>query len=290
MFLHGGVLHLVFNLWILWQLGRLLEHLLGRIEFAIVYVASGLFSSLVSLWFHPVTVSVGASGALFGTLGALFAFLIHRYTVLSLEVFRKLRNNAILFLAYNVALGLLIESVDLAGHLGGFVAGFICGLLLVPLKSKSFASRVVWNCMIASGLASAFIFAVGSMPAAPSDLAEEVTRFRNVERACLKEYNTAAQRLSTNRISNRAFLEILKRNVLIRWRDAREQLPSMNDVPDSHAAFMSTLKNYIDAREESWVFLALAIRHNDQGKLAKHHEEWAKAEQLARELSQADIE
>src|SRR4029077_21253257 len=77
MFLHGSILHLALNGWALYQLGALFEILVGSPRMLLVYFATGLAGSLVSAWFSQVP-SVGASGAIFGLLGALIAFLLRR--------------------------------------------------------------------------------------------------------------------------------------------------------------------------------------------------------------------
>ncbi len=71
MFLHFGIVHLAMNMWILWGLAQVVERLVGSTGFAIVYMASGIAGSIASLAWYPVAVSAGASGAVFGTAGAL---------------------------------------------------------------------------------------------------------------------------------------------------------------------------------------------------------------------------
>src|SRR6266849_6572430 len=75
-FIHGGLLHIAFNMWCLWDLGRLAESVYGHWTFAVVYLVTGLASSLTSVAWHPAGLSVGASGAIFGIAGALIASLL----------------------------------------------------------------------------------------------------------------------------------------------------------------------------------------------------------------------
>src|SRR5450756_633095 len=72
-FIHGGLLHIAFNMWCLWNLGRLAESVYGHWTFAMVYLIAGLAASLTSVVWNPVILSVGASGAIFGIAGALIA-------------------------------------------------------------------------------------------------------------------------------------------------------------------------------------------------------------------------
>jgi rhomboid protease GluP len=71
MFVHGGLLHLAMNTWVFWYVGRLVERLLGPLAFSAAYLLAGLAGSIASLAVHPATVSVGASGAIFGLFGVL---------------------------------------------------------------------------------------------------------------------------------------------------------------------------------------------------------------------------
>ena len=73
LFLHSGLWHIAFNMWCLWDLGAICESLYGHVTFAAVYLISGIGSSLASVWWHPAVPSVGASGAVFGIVGALSA-------------------------------------------------------------------------------------------------------------------------------------------------------------------------------------------------------------------------
>jgi membrane associated rhomboid family serine protease len=72
-FLHIGLMHIFFNMWCLWDLGAMCEGLFGHATFAAVYLISGVGASLASVWWRPVGVSAGASGAIFGIVGALIA-------------------------------------------------------------------------------------------------------------------------------------------------------------------------------------------------------------------------
>jgi len=283
--LHGGLMHLAFNVWMLWQLGGLLERLLGKIEFTVVYLASGMFGCLISLWFHPDRVCVGASGAIFGILGALFAFLVHHSKSISPESVSKLRNGGLIFLAYNTVLALFVDSIDLAGHLGGLMVGFATGLVVIPLTRKTLSIRLTGNLFAVVGIAVALFAAVHLMPSAPPDFFHEISRFRAVEQTCIEQYDSAAQRHMAREISNRTFSQILDRDVLRPWCEAKERVLVMSNGSGPQAQFMSKLTDYVDARYKSWKALSAGIRAGDKQKLARYQKQWARAEQLARELS-----
>lgn len=128
MFLHGGFAHVLLNGWALYQLGALFEMAVGSARMLVVYVLTGLAGSLASLlWTQGL--SVGASGAIFGVLGALIAFLLRRRERLT-PFARSLLSQLVGWAAINVFIGFTVPMIDNAAHLGGCTAGFLLGLLL----------------------------------------------------------------------------------------------------------------------------------------------------------------
>jgi rhomboid protease GluP len=130
MFLHIGLMHLFFNGYALVILGTELERLLGWQRFLTIYLLSGLYGSLASYAFSD-SLSAGASGAIFGLIGALAAFFALHRQQLGKWGQRRLMN--ILFLiAINLFLGLTQPWIDNWAHMGGLVAGLVLGWALVP--------------------------------------------------------------------------------------------------------------------------------------------------------------
>ena len=130
MFLHGGFVHLLLNAWALYQLGGLFEIWMGSVPLLLVYFVSGIAGSLASALITS-TPSVGASGAIFGLLGALIAFLLRRHESLTPQA-RSLLMQLVGWAAINVVFGFSVKNIDNAAHLGGCAAGFLLGLLLRP--------------------------------------------------------------------------------------------------------------------------------------------------------------
>ena len=132
MFLHAGLLHLVVNLISLFQLGRFYELMFGTKRFLFIYFTSGLVASLASVRWTQLP-SVGASGAIFGVLGA-FIFSIRRSPLWRHHPAGKsLVAQAIFLIIANIILTWTIPQIDKAGHVGGLVAGLILGAILPPL-------------------------------------------------------------------------------------------------------------------------------------------------------------
>jgi membrane associated rhomboid family serine protease len=127
-FLHAGWLHIGFNMYVLFILGPPLERVLGHGRFLTLYVLSGVGGSVASYWFSPVnTLSVGASGAIFGLMTAWIV------------VGRRLNRDVtqiIVLLGINVVLGFVMGGVDWRAHLGGAVTGGLVALVLTTGRGQ----------------------------------------------------------------------------------------------------------------------------------------------------------
>jgi rhomboid protease GluP len=133
MFLHGGLMHIGFNMWCLWDLGALCESLYGRWTFAAVYFITGLAGGIVSVGWNPGVLSVGASGAIFGLAGALIAsFYLGEFSFGGLAIKGVLRS-LLFFAGFNIVFGFLVPGVDNGCHFGGLISGLILGALIAKL-------------------------------------------------------------------------------------------------------------------------------------------------------------
>ena len=131
MFLHAGLIHLFFNCFALFIFGRLVEGVYGHTRFTTIYLLAGLSGGVLSYMFNRAAIAVGASGAIFGILGALAAyFVVHRDTFG--EMGRRNLTGLATIAAVNLAIGLLIPNIDNWAHLGGLAGGFVMGLALAP--------------------------------------------------------------------------------------------------------------------------------------------------------------
>ncbi|MDP9041369.1 MAG: rhomboid family intramembrane serine protease [Bacteroidota bacterium] len=128
-FLHIGILHLLFNMYALLYIGILLEPRLGSWRFGIAYLATGLLASCASLYWHPMTVSAGASGAIFGMYGVFLAMLTTNLIEKSLR--KPLLTSIAIFVGYNLLNGMK-GGIDNAAHIGGLVSGIIIGYSFYP--------------------------------------------------------------------------------------------------------------------------------------------------------------
>ncbi|MBA4388911.1 MAG: hypothetical protein C0404_13090 [Verrucomicrobia bacterium] len=127
-FVHIGLLHIAMNMWVLWDVGVLVERLYGNLFFAVVYLISGILGSLASVWWHTEILSAGASGAIFGLYGALLAFFIVRRSSIPSRMMKSVSRICVFFILFNVAYGSWQPQIDNAAHLGGLLGGFLVGL------------------------------------------------------------------------------------------------------------------------------------------------------------------
>jgi rhomboid protease GluP len=135
-FVHIGVMHIALNMWCLWGLGRLAESVYDRWTFGGLYLITGLSASIASLFWRPVGVSAGASGAIFGIAGALIsAFYVGEFS-LPKTVVSGLLTSVLKFAGYNLVLGAFLGHTDNAAHVGGLVSGLILGALIARLAPQ----------------------------------------------------------------------------------------------------------------------------------------------------------
>jgi rhomboid protease GluP len=132
-FIHGGLLHIGFNMWCLWSLGRLAESVYGHWTFGAVYLITGLAASLGSVIWNPVILSVGASGAIFGIAGALIAsFYLGEFSLPRAAVSGVLRS-VLIFAGYSLVFGAMSHGTDNAAHIGGLLMGLLLGALIAKV-------------------------------------------------------------------------------------------------------------------------------------------------------------
>lgn len=132
-FLHGGLIHLLMNSFSLYIVGRIVEVNFSKTSYINIFFFSGLLGGIVSIYFHPLDVVIGASGAIFGIFGALAGFFIAFRKELKKNSFV---NDFIIIITINLFLGLSIESIDMSAHIGGLVFGIVSGYILSKFPNK----------------------------------------------------------------------------------------------------------------------------------------------------------
>ncbi len=129
-YVHGGIIHIALNMWCLWSLGFLAERVFDPWTYVLIYTFCGLAGSLASLWWHPLAVGVGASGAIFGLAGALIAALYLGHLPISKQAIQGTLKSLLIFAGYNLFFGAVARGIDNSAHIGGLLAGLGLGAVL----------------------------------------------------------------------------------------------------------------------------------------------------------------
>lgn len=190
-FVHAGILHLGINLYVLRDIGREVERSYGRISFSLIYLLSACGGALTSIFVNPLLVSAGASGAIFGSFGAMLSLVWRRP-----ESFPKgyllLHGKIVVFLIlYSIIFSLIDKNTDNAAHFGGCLVGFLAGLCFLPRQpDQSDALKKTGACLLVFGLIAVTIFAHQQFANRPDVLAETYYR-KAVQMLKENNYSTA---------------------------------------------------------------------------------------------------
>lgn len=131
-FLHGSFLHIGCNMYMLYSIGPQIQRIFGKVKYILLYLISCITSSALSTIINPDAISVGASGGIFGLMGALLAFAIIERNKIDKEYTMGL----IKTIGINLVIGLLVINIDNAAHIGGFLGGIILGFIFYKFGRK----------------------------------------------------------------------------------------------------------------------------------------------------------
>lgn len=149
-FLHGGLFHLAVNMYMLYILGSMLEPAVGRLRFGLIYAVSLLSGSFGALVASPHSLTVGASGAIFGLAGA--SVLVMRAHGVDIRA-----SGLPLFIGINLLFSLAVPGISIGGHVGGLIGGGLAAILLFELPQRVRALPVVLPMLLAVGLGAAAV-------------------------------------------------------------------------------------------------------------------------------------
>ena len=291
-FLHIGLLHLCVNMWALFSLGLLVERLFGNVAFLLLYLIAGLCGSIASLAWSPLIVSAGASGSIFGLLGAVLGFALVRHHALPPEVSRRLRKSSLIFIGFNLFFGFTTPGIDNAAHLGGFAAGLLGGLLWAQLGAETSRggqrtralALTCYGCLVV-GITACLVPRVS---AEQEQYLQTLLDFEVTERQTFDRHNEYVRLLELNQITETELAARLEQNVLPAWRDIHKRLRECHDVPPAYKAQHPDLLAYLQAREEAWTLMVRAIRDKDDDLTSKSQDEWNRADRIAKRLNPAN--
>lgn len=140
MFLHFNFEHILMNMLSLFIFGKIVESIIGSWRMLIIYIISGLYGNFVSLSFNTTTISVGASGAIFGLIGSIFVIMY-----LSKNFNKKMIGQLLIALFVLIVFSLFMSNINIMAHLGGFISGVLITLIGYYFKTQS---SLFWSFLI----------------------------------------------------------------------------------------------------------------------------------------------
>lgn len=180
-FLHIGILHLVLNMLGLWILGRLLEQMYGPLRYFVIYMVAGIVGAVASFAIGPPGMSAGASGAVFGVLGAAAAELALFRGAYEERWRRALFGNLLFLIVANVGIGVIYPAIDQVAHLGGLFAGALTAALL-SRHARWADTTVVRGLATLLGVVCAGSIAFAAWGVATNDFGDTMARYPRVTR------------------------------------------------------------------------------------------------------------
>jgi membrane associated rhomboid family serine protease len=275
-FVHVNLVHVGLNMWALWNAGRLTERLYGKWSYLFLYFASGVLASFASIAWDPRQVSMGASGAIFGVLGAFLAFLARRRADVPAAMLRAHWISTLAFVLFNLVSGFLQPGIDNAAHVGGILSGFFLGWLLArPLNPDERSEFPFKPSLAALMFASAAVLAaLWQVQGLASQLAPNERYIRDHawymkgETTNLQLWQDLAAQAAAGTISDAELGERFARDILPFWQSAEARL--RKEAPSVHAAQRKTadlLLQYVQARLEWCRAVIDATRNQDASRI-----------------------
>ena len=253
-FVHIGVMHLLMNMYALLYIGYVLEPILGNIRFISAYLMTGLLASLNSLWWHDLSVSAGASGAIFGLYGVFLALLTT--SIVEKSTRKPLFISIAIFIIYNLMNGLK-EGVDNAAHIGGILSGIVIGYAFLPtLRNKT--SKLFNTGILILLLTSTLVLTAVALKRIPNYIGKYdyimMQTFKN-DSIALSIYDMADS-MSTEekliQINNRAITPMQENILLMQQTDTMQLPPAIRYE-------IQLYKKYYQLRLSSFILYSKAI-------------------------------
>jgi rhomboid protease GluP len=268
-FLHGGLIHLLLNMYALLYIGGLLESKFGNKRYIISYIATGIFASIASISFNDNVVSVGASGAIFGMYGVFLSLLGLKGIDLPRESRKNLIPSILFFIGYNLFYGFTKEGIDNAAHIGGLISGILIGLAFYPSLKQPRYSR-----LISIGIGCIIIVSIIIMPKIiPNKLGEfnsTMEEFVIIEEKALWMYKEDLSYIPPENIQY--YYDKLRNEGIDLWKDNLELLETLSDLPPYLEERVNLLKEYCDLRMKSCETMQYLLKHNRQSDQEKMEE------------------
>jgi membrane associated rhomboid family serine protease len=277
LFVHFSVLHVLLNMWALWNVGRLSERLFGRGTLLFLYVAAGVLSSLTSIAWDPSLSSVGASGAIFGVFGAFLAFLARQRQQIPSTIVRRHWISTSAFVLFNLVSGAIQPGIDNAAHVGGLLSGFVLGIMLARPLDREIRKQFPVNQSLAAAafIATVILAAIWQVKGNGSELTIPEQYFRrhsayvSGEAQNLQLWNTLAQRANAGSISEVELGQRFEQDILPFWQAQRDQLQKESEtLKGAERAYALLVVDFVKSRYEWASALVDAAKNNDSSRAA----------------------
>ena len=281
MFIHFGLMHVAFNMFALYQTGRMVERMYGSVHFALLYVFSGLSGSMVSILWHPLNNSAGASGAIFGVFGGLLAFILKPGNAVPPAIVNEHRNSTLGFIGFNLFYGFSQSGIDNGAHLGGLLGGLVFGLLLArPLDIAARAQAGMARRLLPVLACVLLLGALGYPLWHPGEQAMQERRFRTVLREMPQREQLASADASAwlgkaraKTISAAQLADAMEQNVVPQWEQLYQsvQQATLDERSDAYP-LRAALLRYLDDRRQACRLIALGVRSNDKALIEQSNQ------------------
>jgi rhomboid protease GluP len=262
-FLHFGVIHLLVNMWVLRDVGREVERLVGSTGFLIGYLVSGFFGSLASVFWQEAAVSAGASGAVFGVFGMLLGFVVLRKGSIPVEALRDRAGGAIAFLIFNLIVGLSVPWIDQAAHIGGFIAGCVCGLVLSCDVSVAAVERKFRDLALAVSAPVLAVFLVLVLPARSPDLGSVGAQVDEVDATAVATYQDACKAVQSGEQTRTEAAGQIAHEIVPAYVALADRLKQVAPRNEKQKRAKAALVEYVRLRREGWELAAEALENDD---------------------------
>jgi rhomboid protease GluP len=267
LFIHAGLLQLFVDAVALVQIGLLLERLTGPFAFASVYLGTGMLVNLVNLSQHPVTVTVGSSGAVFGLYGLFLAQalwgLLHRSPVtIPLRALKRLAVPALVFVLYTMATNRLGSPAIV-----GLATGCVSGLLLV--KGVNERKPTVRQVTIAAAAILVVTAVSAVLLRGMTDARPEIVRLVAVEERIAALYQKAVGQFRNGRMSANELARLIDQTIMPELQAVRTRVTALNRVPPEQQTLVAGAQEYLRLRDESWRLRSEGLHKSNLPTLTK---------------------
>ncbi|NWB45179.1 rhomboid family intramembrane serine protease [Pseudomonas gingeri] len=269
-FVHFGLIHLMLNMFTLYQIGRLAERLYGSGRFLMLYLFAGVTGSIASLLWHPMINSAGASGAIFGVFGGLLVFVLKYRHELPKSIAVQQRVSILVLIGYNLLYGFTHPGIDNGAHLGGLLGGVLLGLTLArPLdptvRTKVALESTLFSCALVLAVLIASVYPL----ARSSEVVREELQFKTlvlslgpIEQQAMKEMAALLHQPADTPSKRAIIANTILQEVIPQWDKLYNAANGAHLPANSlQITLRSTMIRYFDDKRKMCRLIAIMVQH-----------------------------